>query len=150
MKRTMLVGPMVWVTAALCVVWIGVGAASFLLLRPPSGMVLAGVCLAGTSGTAWLALSMVVRHGPFSVHLPGHGEVSWSDIASIELQPGLLSVPTVSVRQGRALSEVELGGLAWFRRRTSQRLAERLAEAGGLGEVVVRGRTAAPGRRAAD
>ena len=150
MKQTLLIGPMVWLTAALCAVWVGVGVASFLMLSAPSGFIFAGVCLAGTTATAWLAVSMVVRHGPFGGHLPGHGEVLWGDIASIELQPGVISVPAVSVRHGRALSEVELGGLAWFGRRTSQRLAQRLADAGDLGEVVERGKSAAPGRRAAD
>ena len=54
------------------------------------------------------------------------------------------------MQDGQERARVELGGLAWFGRRTSQRLAQRLADAGDLGEVVERGKSAAPGRRAAD
>lgn len=49
--------------------------------------------LLGAVLTGRLALSMVVRYGPFGVRVPGQGEVSWDDVESVELLAGASACP---------------------------------------------------------
>lgn len=152
MTRRWIAGPMVWLTAVIAAAWVGLGVYGVLMFPLAAGPVGIGFAVLGLLGavlTGWLALSMVVRYGPFGVRVPGHGDVSWDDVESVELLAGAMSVPAIGVRQGRALTDVELGGLAWFGKAVPLALAQRLADAGEKGEVAVRGGSSAPGRRAA-
>ena len=102
--------------------------------------------------TAWLALSLRVRHDDAGIVLPRLGHVPWEQVHAVEVQPGLVSVPYVVVRQGRALADVALDGLAWFGGPDgyARGLAEQVAAAAGLDRVAVRPpRGGSAGRRAA-
>lgn len=152
MTARWIAGPMVWLTAAIAAAWVGLGVYGLLMFPVAVSAVGIGFAVLGLLGavlTGWLALSMVVRYGPFGVRVPGQGEVSWDDVESVELLAGALGVPAIGVRQGRALTDVQLGGLAWFGTALPLKLAQRLADAGDKGEVSVRGGSSAPGRRAA-
>lgn len=148
--RGRLSGPMVFLTWVVAAGWLALAIGSFVALGRPWGIVLGLVGLVGAAGTGWLARSMVVRWDADGLVLPGRGRTVWDDIERLEVQPGFVSVPMVALRQGRGLVDVPLDGLAWFGRagRTASRLAGRVAEAGDLPEVSVRGRAGAPGRRA--
>lgn len=150
MKPRILAGPMVWVTFVVAVLWLALGVVGLLLFPDFRGVLFAVGGMVGGALTGWLAASMLVRYGPFGIKLPGFGEVPWEDIVSVEvLSAGILSVPAVGVGQGRALEEVQLGGLAWFGQGSSAKFAQRLADAAGHDDVVIRGKPA-PGRRMAE
>jgi len=144
---------MVAVTWVIAVGWLALAAYSLLALAEPIRWVLGGVAVAGALGTGWLARSLRVPYDDDGMRLPRWGQVRWDQVDSVDLVPGLICVPVVSLRSGRMLDDVHLDGLAWFggtngRART---LAERVARAGGLDAVGVRGGRssgASAGRRA--
>lgn len=145
-------GPMVVVTGLVAVGWFVLGALSFLGLPAPGGILLGLAGITGGLTTAWLALSLRVPYDEDGVVLPRQGRVPWSRVHAVEVQPGLVSVPYVVLRDGRALSDVPLDGLAWFGGPDgyAKDLAEGVAAAAGLSGVGVRPlRTEGKGRRAA-
>lgn len=144
-------GPMSILTAVIALGWAVLGVLSFLGLEPPAGIILGVVGAVGLVATAWLAWTMRIEHDVLCIVLRGRGRVPWEAVHSIEVQSGLVSVPVLTMREGRALVDVPLDGLAWFGRdnATTHALAERLAHDGGLGEVVVRPTSGTAGRRAA-
>ena len=151
MNTRTLAGPMVWLTFLIAALWAGLGVGCFWAFPGWIGIAFAVAGALGAVLTGWLAASMVVRYGAFALKLPGRGEVPWEEVADVAVVPaGLVTIPAVSIRSGRALEEIQLGGLAWFGRGVPLRLAQKLAEAGDRGEVTVRGGTTAQGRRAAD
>lgn len=150
MNSRTLAGPMVWLTFVIAALWVVLGLIGWMLFPGTVGLVFAAGGAVGAILTGWLGVSMLVRYGPFGMRVPGHGDVAWEDIASVEVVPtGIMTVPAVGVRKGRMLEEVQLGGLAWFGRGAALALAGRLADAAGKDEVVVRGKAGVPGRRAA-
>lgn len=143
-------GPMVVLTGVVAVAWFVMAAACLLGLEGTPRLVLGAVGVVGGLATVWLARAMRVPWDDHGLVLPRWGHVPWSAIDAIEVRPGLVSVPVLWVREGRALSDVRLDGLAWFggaegRART---LAERVAQVAGLDEVLVRVPGAGRGRRA--
>lgn len=70
---------MVWLTAAIAAAWVGLGVYGLLMFPVAVSAVGIGFAVLGLLAalTGWLALSMVVRYGPFGVRVPGQGEVSW-------------------------------------------------------------------------
>lgn len=147
-----LAGPMVFVTGLVAVGWIVLAILSFIGLPRPGGLLLGAAGILGGLVTAWLALGMRIRHDDAGIHLPRLGHVAWEQVHAIEVLPGLVSVPYVVVRQGRALTEVPLDGLAWFGSSdgVARDLAQVLAQEAGVAEVGVRPRRGGgKGRRAA-
>ena len=145
-------GPMVVITGLVAVGWFVLGALSFVGLSRPAGLLLGTAGVLGGLVTAWLALSLRVRHDDAGIVLPRLGHVPWEQVHAVEVQPGLVSVPYVVVRQGRALADVALDGLAWFGGPDgyARGLAEQVAAAAGLDRVAVRPpRGGSAGRRAA-
>lgn len=143
-------GPMVVLAWLVAAGWLAVAVICPLTLPAPGGWVLGGVGAMGASLTAWLALSLRVRHDEAGLVLPGHGHVPWADVEAVGVRPGLVCVPLVEVRRGRAVAEVALGGLAWFGGPdgVARSLAERIAGLAGVAEVGVHTGSTAPGRRA--
>lgn len=145
-------GPMIVVTWLVAVGWLILGALSFLGLPQPGGVALGVVGIVGGLVTSWLALSLRVRHDDAGIVLPRLGHVTWERVDAVQIQPGLVSVPYVVVRDGRALTDVPLDGLAWFGgpEGFARTMAEQVAAAAGLTDVAVRPRrSAGQGRRAA-
>lgn len=145
-------GPMVVVTGVVAAGWFVLAVLSLAFLQRPGGLVLGVGGLLGGLITSWLALSLRVRHDEVGVQLPRLGHVPWDRVHAVEVQPGLVSVPFVVVREGRALTDVPLDGLAWFGGPDgfARSLAEQVAAAAGLSEVGVRSqRGGSRGRRAA-
>lgn len=150
MNQRTLAGPMVWLTFVIAALWVVLGVGAYLALPGWIGVAFVVAGGLGAVLTGWLAASMLVRYGAFTVKLPGRGDVAWEEIADVSLvRAGLLQIPTVGLRQGRALEEIQLGGLAWFGTAVPLRLARKLSQAGERGEVTVRGAASVQGRRAA-
>ena len=144
-------GPMAVVTWLVAVGWFVLGLLSILGLSFPAGIVLGVLGIAGGLVTAWLALTLRVAHDEDGIELPKLGHVPWERVHAVEIQPGLVSVPYVVVRQGRALTDVPLDGLAWFGGPDgyARGLAEQVARAADVETVGVRGQRGGRGRRAA-
>lgn len=145
-------GPMVAVTGLVAVGWFVLSVLSFAGLPWPGGVVLGTVSVVGGVVTAWLALGLRIRHDEAGIVLPRLGHVAWQDVDAVEVQPGLVSVPWLVVRQGRALTGVPLDGLGWFggANGVARDLAEKVAQAAGVTKVDVRAsRGEGKGRRAA-
>ncbi len=144
-------GPMIVVTGLVSVGWFVLAALSFGWLPHPAGLLLGSGGVLGGLITAWLALSMRVAHDEAGLHLPRLGHVPWERVHAVEVQPGLVSVPYVVVREGRALTDIPLDGLAWFGgpEGFAGGLAEQVAAAAGLPGVEVRAQRGGRGRRAA-
>lgn len=142
-------GPMVLATWAVALGWAALSVGSFLALPAPlNGVVGVGAAL-GAAATAWLAVRLGVRYDAARIVLPGRGVTHWSDVLHIELDGRAIVVPVVGLRSGRGIEEVPLDGLAWFAPSgVPRRLAQQLAEAGGLMEVTQRQRGPRRGRRA--
>lgn len=149
-EQQALAGPMVVMAWLVAAGWLVLAVVCPLVLAAPGGWVLGALGALGASLTAWLALSLRVRHDAAGLVLPGHGHVAWEQVEAVDVRPGLVCVPVVGVRQGRAVSEVSLGGLAWFGGPdgAARTLAERIAALAGVAEVGVHADSTAPGRRA--
>ena len=143
-------GPMVVITGLVAVGWFVLGALSFVGLSRPAGLLLGAAGVLGGLVTAWLALSLRVRHDDAGIVLPRLGHVPWEQVHAVEVQPGLVSVPYVVVKEGRTLTDVPLDGLAWFGGPDgyARGLAEKVALAADVDAVTVRGVRGAKGRRA--
>ena len=143
-------GPMVVITALIAIGWFVLGVLSFVGLQPPAGTVLGVGGIIGGLATAWLALSMRIIHDDEGIILPRRGRVSWDRIHSVEVQPGIVSVPYVVVSEGRALTDIPLDGLAWFGgpQGLAGDFAEKLAAAAGLPGSTQRPVRGGRGRRA--
>lgn len=145
-------GPMIVVTWLVAVGWFVLAVLSLVWLPRPGGLLLGVGGILGGLVTSWMALSLRVRHDEAGIHLPRLGHVAWERVHAVEVQPGLVSVPYVVVREGRALDEVPLDGLAWFGGPDgfARTMAEQVAGAAGLSGVGVRPvRGGGKGRRAA-
>ncbi len=142
---------MVVVTWVVAVGWVALAAYSFVALAETIRWVLGGVSVVGALGTGWLASSLRIPYDDEGLRLPRRGHVGWDRVDSVDLTPGALSVPVLSLRSGRVLEEVPLDGLAWFGGPTglARTLAEKVARAAGVKDVDVRGGPdVTPGRRA--
>lgn len=135
-----------WVVAVL---WLPVAALAASRVAEPWNWALGVFSVLAGIATAFVARGLVVRVSDTGVSTVGVPEVAWEDIEHVGVRPGLVSVPHLAVRRGRALEELPLDGVATFGRAAAVRWAQQVADAGGLGEVVVRGATRAsgPGRR---
>lgn len=144
-------GPMTVVTWLVAVGWFVLGLLSLLGLSFPAGIVLGVLGIAGGLVTAWLALSLRIAHDERGIELPKVGHVPWERVHAVEIQPGLVSVPYVVIRHGRALTDVPLDGLAWFGGPDgyARGLAEQVARAADVETVTVRGQRGGRGRRVA-
>lgn len=136
-------GPVTVFAWAVTAGWVVLAAGVAVTLASPLNVAGAAVALLLGVATGWLASSL-------GVHLDGDGlrvgraaRIAWDDVASIDVDPGRLVLPVASVRRGRALVDVPLDGLAGPAA-LARRLAQRVADAGDLGPVVVR-TTGAPG-----
>lgn len=143
-------GPMVVVTWVVAVGWLALAAYSFFALAEPIRWVLGGVSVAGALGTGWLASSLRIPYDDEGLRLPRRGHVRWDQVDSIDVTPGPLSVPVLSLRSGRMLEDVYLDGLAWFggANGLARTLAEKVARTAGVDAVGVRGGSSGttPGR----
>ncbi len=144
-------GPMVVVTAFVAVGWLVLAVAGWFGLAAPWNIVFAIVGVVGAAVTTGLATSRRVPYVHAGVRLPGQGYVTWSQVQAVDVTSGVLAVPVVSVRRGRALVDVPLDGLGWFGgpTGTARHLAERVARAAGVDAVGVRDQRPTAGRRAA-
>ena len=148
-KRT-IVGPMAIATWVVAAGWAGLAVYAFVGLGSAWGIGIGAAALVGAAATGFIASTMSVSWDADGILIRGRGRLAWDDLDAVSLHPGIVSVPHLDVRVGRALDSIPLDGLAWFGRRgLAHASAERLASAGGLGEVRVPSVAAAPGRRAA-
>lgn len=113
MKDRVLIGPMVvaaWVVAA---GWLVIGGAAVASGTSPLTLTVAAAAVVLCVGTAWLGLRMIVRLTSSGVRV-GSRTVAWDDLEGVGVRrdAGPLNLPFLSVRQGRALVEVDLDGLA--------------------------------------
>ncbi len=139
---------MVVLTWVVAVGWLVLAAYSFFALAEPTRWVLGGVSVAGALGTGWLASSLRIPYDDEGLRLPRRGHVSWDQVDSVDLVPGLVCVPVLSLHAGRVLDEVHLDGLAWFggTNGMARALAEKVARAADLDAVGVRGGGPASGK----
>lgn len=144
-------GPMFVVTWLVALGWFVLGVLSVLGLSWPGGVILGVLGVVGGLATSWLALSLRIPYDDHGITLPHHGRVPWADVDAVQVQPGLLTVPYVVVRRGRALDEVPLEGLAWFGgpEGHARNLAEKVALVADVETVTVREPRGGVGRRAA-
>lgn len=143
-------GPFTWLALAVALGWVALAGASLVLLSGPVSLAAALGCVVAAALTAWIAATLGVTVDADGVRVGRGGVTAWADVSSVDVRSGVLSVPVLSVRQGRALADVPLEGLAWWGRSSALAtgLAQRIADAGDLGAVGVRGGTTAVGRRA--
>lgn len=134
---------------AVAVAWLAVGTVAWLRLAEPLNWIVPVFCVLAGLGTAYVSWGLVVRVGAGGVSGVGVPAIAWEDIEHVGVRPGVVSVPFLTVRRGRALDELPLDGIAGFGRGSAVRMAQEVADAGGLGEVVVEGasRASAAGRR---
>lgn len=139
---------MVVLTWVVAVGWLTLAAYSFFALAEPTRWVLGGVSVVGALGTGWLASSLRIPYDDEGLRLPRRGHVSWDQVDSVDLVPGLVCVPVVSLHSGRVLDEVHLDGLAWFggTNGMARALAEKVARAADLDAVGIRGGGPASGK----
>ena len=144
-------GPMTVVTWLVAVGWFVLALLSIVGLAAPAGVVLGGLGAVGALSTAWIALSLRIPYDDDGIRLPKLGHVPWGDVHAVEVQPGVVAVPYLVVRRGRALDEVPLDGLAWFggAEGYTRALAEKVARTAGVDDVTVRVPRGGTGRRAA-
>ena len=143
-------GPMSVVTWFVAVGWFVLGLLSILGLAWPGGLIIGLIGIVSGLVTAWIALSLRVPYDDAGIELPKTGRVPWEKVHAVEIQPGLVSVPYVVVKEGRTLTDVPLDGLAWFGGPDgyARGLAEKVALAADVDAVTVRGVRGAKGRRA--
>lgn len=128
-------GPFTLVGWGVAVLWLAVGAFALLRLAEPWNVALAGFAAVAAVATGAVARGLVVRIRDTGVSAVGVPEVAWEDVEHVGVRRGLVSVPYVTVRRGRALDDLPLDGIACFRPGGALRLAREVADAGGLGEV---------------
>lgn len=141
-------GPFALFAWAVTVAWLGLAAAVLVVLPPPAHVAFAVAAVLAGVATGWVARSMAVHVGPDGITLPGRERIAWSDVDEVALVPGAITVPVVTVRVGRALADHPLDGLAGVGRASgvARRLAERVADFGGLGPVALRSTGSRPRR----
>ncbi len=148
--RRTIVGPMAAVTWVVAAGWAALAVYSFVELGTAWGIGIGIAAVVAAAATGYVASTMAVSWDADGVLIRGRGRLPWNDLESVSLHSGILSVPHLDVRAGRAVDSIPLDGLAWFGRRgLAHASAERLASMGGLGDVRVRSTSSAPGRRAA-
>lgn len=155
-RRRIHLGPFVLAAWLFAIGWVALAVWIFLAQDAPWAN--AATAVAGLAGlvTGWVAFSLRIVTDGQGIRIPGERKLSWDDIDSISVRPGLLSVPVAVTLHGRGVAEHPMEGLA-AGRRTARRLAQKVADAGGLGEVPQPQRPAKRGparrgaaRRAAD
>lgn len=147
-KRT-IVGPMAVVTWVVAAGWLALAIYSFVELGSAWGIGIGSFAALGAVVTGWVAFTMAVSWDADGIHIRGHGRLPWEHLEAVSLHSGVLSVPHLDIRIGRAVDSIPLDGLAWFGRRLAHASATRLASVGGLGDVRVHSTKSEPGRRAA-
>lgn len=135
------------VTLVVAVGWLVLAGFSFWQLAPPAGFIVGGGALVGAAITGWLGLSLVLRWDVDGVILAGRGYTPWTEIDQVALHRGILSVPVVEIRRGRAIETIPLDALAWFGQRVPLSLAQKVAERTGTPDVLVVERPRRRGRR---
>ncbi len=142
-------GPFLVVGLVVAAAWLALGVVGALRLTSPWNIVVAAVAVVATAVTAWISWGLRVKVADTGVSASGMPEIAWEDIEHVGVRSGLVAVPYLSVRRGRALDDMPLDGIAGLGTGMATRLAERLAAAGDLGDVVVSGsRRSGGGRRA--
>lgn len=139
-------GPLAWVGWAVAAAWLGLGVVAWLRFGEPAGWVIAGVSALAAAATGVVSNGLRVLVSEAGVTLAGGHEVAWEDVDHVGVRSGLVSVPYLAVRVGRALDDVPLDGIAAFGRSGALRLAEQVADAGSLGEVRMAGGQRPTGR----
>lgn len=145
------VGPLATITALVAVCWLALATWALLGVGNTYGVLLGIVGVVSGILTGWLAWAMRVTWDDEGISLPGRGFEPWGVVDAVSLRKGFLTMPVVGVREGRAILEVPLEGLAWFGAGFPTGVAERIARAAGVEVTTVeRGEKAASrGRRAA-
>lgn len=131
-----------WLVAVL---WLGVAAFAWWRLDQPWNWAVTAFAVLAAAGTAFVSRGLVVRVADAGVSGDGVPTVAWGDVEHVGVHPGWVSVPYLAVRRGRAIDELPLDGIAGFGRGPAVRLAQQVADAGGLGEVVVAAPTRSSG-----
>lgn len=115
MKNRILLGPMVIASWVVAVGWLLIAGAAVASGIMPLTLGVAAAALVLGLATAWLGWRMVVRLTAAGVEV-GRRTVAWAEIDAIGVRrdggPVPLQLPFLAVRQGRALAEVDLDGLA--------------------------------------
>ncbi|MFV0405836.1 MAG: hypothetical protein ACK5LN_03275 [Propioniciclava sp.] len=143
-----LVGPLRTITWAVALGWLGLAAFGFWRLGYPWGWVLGGLGILAGLVTSWLGFTMRVRWDGAGIYLPTAGKVSWDQVDRVSLRRGLVTVPQVDIRDGRALQTFPLESLAWFGTSGAARaLAQRIANLAEAGPVQVLDRARVASRR---
>ena len=129
--------------------WVALAVAALWRMAEPWNWVVGVFSLASSVATAVVARGLAVRVGDAGVSAAGLHEVAWEDVEHVGVRGRAVAVPYLSVRRGRALEDVPLDGIACVGRGPALRLAQEVADAGALGQVVVAGaqRSSGPGRR---
>lgn len=123
-----------WLVAA---GWIAVAVFSVVRLVEPWHWIVMVVSLLAAAATVWVSLGLRVRIVDEGIVAAGIPLVPWERIDHIGVRTGVVNIPFLVVRRGRALDEVPLDGIASLRRGTALRLAQELADLGDLGEITV-------------
>ena len=134
---------------AVSAAWVALAVAAAWRMAEPWNWVVAAFSVAASGATAVVARGLAVRGRDTGVSGAGLPEVAWEDVEHVGVRGRAVSVPYLSVRRGRALDDVALDGIACVGQAPALRLAQQVADAGDLGEVVVAGaeRPSGPGRR---
>ncbi|MFT3875713.1 MAG: hypothetical protein QM708_04730 [Propioniciclava sp.] len=134
-------GPMAVISWVVSAGWVALAVFALTAAPAPTGWVIGGAAVAGALGTGWLARSLRVPYDETGLRLPRRGHVRWDQVDAVDLAPGLVCMPVITMHAGRLVEEVPLDGLGWFggTNGLARRLAEKVAREAGLDAVGVRG-----------
>lgn len=127
-------GPIATVAWVVAIGWIALAVWIFVALEPSWATAASWVASLAGVLTGWVAFSLRVVTDGEGIRIPGEPKLAWDDVDSIGVRPGPLHLPIVMTRQGRGISEHPMEGLA-AGRRTAQKLAQKVADVGGLETV---------------
>ncbi len=127
-------GPIAIVAWVVAIGWIALAVWIFVGLEPSWATAAAWVASLAGLVTGWVAFSLRVVTDADGIRIPGEPKLAWDDVDSVLVRPGLLHLPMAVTHKGRGISEHPMEGLA-AGRRTARKLAQRVADAGGLGTV---------------
>ncbi len=127
-------GPIAVAAWVVAIGWIVLAVWIFVAFEPSWATAAAWVASLAGLLTGWVAFSLRIVTDANGIRIPGEPQLAWEDVDSVGVRPGLLHLPVVITLQGRGLSEHPMEGLG-AGRRTAHKLAQKVADAGGLGPV---------------
>ncbi len=134
-RRRTHIGPLAIIAWLLAAGWVALGVVTILVVHDSWAPLAATIATMAGAVTGWIAFSLRVVTGAFGVRVPGNPPITWDDVDSVEIRPGLLHIPVLITQQGRGLVEHPREGLA-AGRRLAHRLAQKVSDTGELGQVL--------------